>query len=221
MRDWPYPRRGVLIALLLGGLALALVARAMESQTHLRMVLAQRDSLMLMTLEASATAMRWEAAFATVVPELSREIGVLSPALDSLAREVEAAELRIASLTRAVAHANNRLVDTVEVPVGSIEGLEGSWQGHVSDGLLEGFWSFSTPPPVWSLDYSVAVPFDIATVQTGSQVLVLARSPDDRVRLAFDTTLVSLPPPLRVERCPWKCSLWRVLTGALLWELVR
>jgi len=197
--------------------------RAIEERTT------ERDSLAAEAAVQRARANGWVVEFAEGTAHLSREIASRDSTLAALSRDLRASGVRVSELTSLVASMEGRISSTGvpdSAPASDSTGVPASWSGSVDDGLLKGSWRFFRPDPRLLLDYRADVPVELIQGLAGDgRTVVMARSPDPRVRVSFAELLVDRPQPVTVRVCSWgtriRWALGGLVLGAGAWEVAR
>lgn len=206
MNKWSLALIVLLIVAL--GLSSALLGKRGHQATQLA------DSLALSMVEERARAAGWETRAGEIEDSLTGLMAQGDTALAELARDLDAAHARVASLVSLNAEIRETVVDTVIILTDS------SYSGTVEDGLLYGDWRLMTDPLTFQLDYLVQLAAELVHAYgEENRVMVAARALDPRVQLQVQDLVIEPPPPVVIEtkeKLDWAGRVIYTAVGVLL-----
>lgn len=165
----------------------------------------------------------WEVRIADEVNDLQGILERGDSARQSLAMELDDANIRVGLLAEVNAVARGQIISLGEQMGGENLGDSATaWEGDLDDGLLTGAWVFRLPQALHTLNYNVNVPGELIVSLTGDgRTLVTARSTHERAALNLGQVFVDPPPPVEVRRLSFTKAAMFYLAGIITWEFAR
>jgi len=206
---------GGILLVILAGVALTQGRRAAAAERRV----AQLSTEALLQRTAAAG---WQAQAAVMEKDVEKQLRKRDDEIGELARELRVANARLQARVSATATATGHgsapartfpRNDSTPAPPDSVT-------GRVRDGLIDARLTYLPgPAAVFRLVYQVQVPLEIVTATAADgRGLAFARSPDPRVRLAFDT--LQFQSAAGGQR-PWRWLLAGAVLGVAGWESIR
>lgn len=197
-------------SLLIAGLAIAFVFTTCASRRAIGDVRTELDSIRSEETRLRADSAGWGTAFAievergeslgSIVAAQDQQLRILGPATDSLIRQVELLEGRVAYLSEMYLGAVGQIETHGVVHASDAGATPDSVTADVDDGLLAAHLYYRPPATLGANPYRVTIPL-VATVSelADGRALFAARAADPRVTIELGA--VYYQPPAPVQFC--------------------